>query len=127
MVAGPTDHIPGGKVEPVQADSPIACSLGQDDLAERQRRWQVLADRASVDVTSTDYGLRVRFRGEPEIEAELRDFAALERDCCSFADWTVHSDGDASVMDIRGNSAESVAAIQQMFAGLRRSAAASDR
>lgn len=102
--------------------APIACSLDQDDLAERQRRWDALADRTSVERVSTDYGLRMRFGGVPGIEEELRDLAALEQDCCAFADLTVHSDGDAWVMDVRGTSAESVTAVQEMFAGLRTAA-----
>src|SRR5712692_6986010 len=99
--------------------APIACSLDQHDLAERQQRWRALADRAIMDVASTRYGLRLRFRREPDVEAELRHLAALEQDCCSFADWTVRMQDDAWVMDVRGTSAESVPAVQQMFTSLR--------
>lgn len=107
-------------MEPVPDPAPIACSLGQDDLADRRLRWQALADRAIIDVAPTDYGLRMRFRDEPGVEAELRDLAAFERDCCAFAEWTVGTDDAALAMDVRGTSAESVPVVQEMFAGLRR-------
>ncbi len=98
--------------------APLACSLGQDDLADRQRRWHALADRAIIDVAWTDRGMRLRFRAEPGVEAELHDLAALERDCCAFADWAVVTDGEAFAIDVRGTSAESVPVVQEMFTGL---------
>jgi MerR family transcriptional regulator, copper efflux regulator len=100
-------------------NAPIACSLSQDDLAGRQVRWRELADRALLDIAATDDGLRMRFRADPGAGAELRELAALERDCCPFADWTVHTDGDAHVMDIRGSSPAAVATVHTMFAELR--------
>ena len=101
------------------ADTPIACSLRRDDLTERQLRWQALADRSIIDVTPSEHGLRLRFRPDPGVEAELRELAALERGCCSFADWTVHADGQAAVMDVSGAGAEAAAAVQEMFTSLR--------
>jgi hypothetical protein len=105
-------------MEPVPNAAPIACSLGQDDLAQRQRRWHALAGRAIIDLARTGYGLRLRFRDEPGVEAELRQLAALERDCCAFADWAVLADGGAIALDVRGKSADSVPAVQEMFASL---------
>jgi hypothetical protein len=100
--------------------TPIAsCSLDARGLAERQRRWEELACRAGAELSATGDGLRLRFRREPGVEDELRELAALERDCCSFADWTVHSEGDDCVVGIRGTGPEAVAAVQQMFASLR--------
>jgi hypothetical protein len=64
----------------------IACSLDEDQATRRRERWRALADRAILDVASTAAGLRLRFRFEPGVEAELRSLAALERDCCTFAD-----------------------------------------
>ena len=107
------DHVPEA--------TPIACSLSQGDLAERQRRWHALADNAILDIVPTEYGLRMRFRADPGVGAELSDLAVLERDCCAFADWTVHSDDDVQVMDVRGSSPAAVATVHAMFAELRAS------
>ena len=105
-------------MEPVADGTPIACSLGRDDLAERQRRWHALAGRAIIDLAPTGYGLRLRFRDEPGVEAELRQLAALERDCCAFADWAVLADGGIITLDVRGKNADSVPAVREMFASL---------
>jgi hypothetical protein len=104
---------------PVPDATAIACSLGQRDLAERQRRWHALTDNAILDIAPTGYGLRMRFRADPGVGAELRDLAALERACCAFADWSVHADGDVQVMDVRGTSPAAVAAVHAMFGELR--------
>lgn len=105
-------------MEPISDSIPIACSLGQADLADRERRWHALADRAIIDLAPTGYGLRMRFRAEPGVEAELHQLAALERDCCAFADWAVRADSGVIALDVSGKSADSVPAVQEMFAGL---------
>ena len=105
-------------MEPIADSTPIACSLGQADLADRQRRWHALADLAIIDHAPTRYGLRMRFRDEPGVEAELHQLAALERDCCAFADWAVQADSGVLALDVRSKSADSVAAVQEMFASL---------
>jgi hypothetical protein len=38
---------------------PIACSLGQAELAERRRRWHRLGDRALLAVVSTGAAVQV--------------------------------------------------------------------
>jgi len=48
------------------------------------------------------------------VEEELHELAALERECCAFADWTV----DGAVLEIRGYSDESAAAVRAMFGSL---------
>jgi len=105
--------------DPVSHAEPIACSLGRDNLAERQRRWYALADNAILNVSPTQHGVRMRFLARADVEAELRDLASLELDCCSFADWTVHSEGDTLAMDVRGINPAAVAAVRTMFVQLR--------
>jgi hypothetical protein len=99
--------------------TPIACSLGRDDLSERRERWQRLGARAAVEVVPTDRGLRLVFCREPGVEDELRELAALERDCCAFADWSVSTPGGSAVLEVGGSSDEAVAAVQAMFGSLR--------
>jgi hypothetical protein len=106
-------------MEPTSNATSTACSLEQDDLSERRLRWRALADRSIIDVVPSEHGLRLRFRPESGVEAELRKLAALERGCCSFADWTVAAVSEAIVLDVHGGSAESVAAVQGMFTSLR--------
>jgi hypothetical protein len=87
------------------------CALSGEAMGERQRRWQEVADRAFVQRVETHRGLRLVFRVEPGVEAELHELAALERECCAFAEWTV----DGAVLEISGDGAEGTAAVQAMF------------
>jgi hypothetical protein len=103
-------------VQPDRPEGAIACSLTQADLAKRQRRWLRLGERACTDGVINDNGLRLVFRAGLAIESELRELAALERDCCAFAEWSVHNNGDELVVDVRGDSSEEIAAVQAMFA-----------
>jgi hypothetical protein len=96
----------------------IACSLDDQGRRERAARWQVLGARTAVESTRTDEGLRLTFRPEPGVARELRELAALERECCSFADWRVSETADGVVLDVGAEGAEAVAAVHGMFRGL---------
>lgn len=93
----------------------VSCSLDRDDLAERAERWQRLAERAFRGCEQTDRGQRLEFRREPGVVEELNELAALERDCCRFAEWAVHAEDGALALDVSARSAEGVAAVQAMF------------
>ena len=67
----------------------------------------------------TEHGLRLVFRCDPGVEDELHELAALERECCAFADWSVSASGETVVLEVDGSSVEAVAAVQAMFGGLR--------
>jgi hypothetical protein len=54
-------------------------------------RMPTLAARAGIDIVASDSGLRLICRADNEVEQELRELAALERECCAFADWSVRS------------------------------------
>jgi hypothetical protein len=98
--------------------TPVACTLGSGDLAARVARWQALAARAAGERGPTEHGIRLSFAAGPGVAAELRDLAALERDCCAFATWTVHQDGDRVLLDVSAGTPEAAAAIQTLFAEL---------
>ncbi len=80
--------------------SPAACSLGPRDAGERRRRFDELCTEALVDCTVTRTGLRLRFRRRPQIEAQLRELARLEADCCAFARFEVTGVGDAVQLEV---------------------------
>ena len=90
----------------------IACSLSGDGLAARGERWRRLAGTSGVDVVTTPSGLRLTFG--PGTEHELGELAALERECCAFADWTV----TGTVLEVSGRG-DAVPAVQAMFSSLR--------
>jgi hypothetical protein len=102
-----------------QRSAPIACSLAQADLANRQDRWLQLWQRAGVDAVTTSNGLLLLFRAAPGIEAELRQLAELERDCCAFADWSLRARGKDLVLGVTAPTEEGITAVQVMFGKLR--------
>ena len=97
----------------------IACSLQETDLADRQDRWLELGQRAGIEAIATSNGLRLRFRAVTGVEAELRQLADLERECCAFADWSVRARGGELVLTVSADSEEAIAAVQGMFGKLR--------
>ena len=99
--------------------APIACSLEQADLADRQNDWRELANSAGVDVQTTADGLRLRFHRAPGIEREVRRLARLERQCCAFADWAVQGDANDVTLDLTAAREEGIAAVQAIFDALR--------
>ena len=102
-------------MEKDQEPAVIACSLGAADLAGRRDRWHQLAARAGVNVLTTGNGLQLLFRADLGVEAELRQLAELEQDCCAFADWSVNTSDEDVVLDVTAKSDEAIAAVQGMF------------
>lgn len=102
-----------------QRSAPIACSLAETDLANRQDRWRQLWQRAAVDAVTTSNGLQLLFRATPGVEGELRQLAELERDCCAFADWSVRARGKDLLLDVTAPTEQGITAVQAMFGKLR--------
>jgi hypothetical protein len=103
----------------MEEEQVIMCRLSSDELAVRGQRWRRLRDRAAAEVVTIDAGLRLRFRADPGIEGELRELADLERECCSFAHWTVTAEGGCVCLDITAEDGSAVTAVQSMFVSLR--------
>jgi hypothetical protein len=97
---------------------PVACSLSQADLARRSARWHELASRALQQASRTPHGQQLTFSTSHQAADELEELAALERRCCPFATWTVHSADGQLILDITATSPEGVQAVHAMFADL---------
>jgi hypothetical protein len=97
---------------------PVACTLGAGDLASRVARWRAVAARAAGERSTTEHGIRLSFATAPGVAAELHELAALERDCCAFATWTVHEDTDRILIDVSGDTPEAATAVQTLFSEL---------
>jgi hypothetical protein len=93
----------------------VACSLGQDEGAQRAARWKALSARALADVSPTERGLRLVFDAGPGVAGELSSLVDLERECCAFAAWSVRPSGGQLILDVAGDSDEAAVAIQTMF------------
>jgi|SRR5213592_378253 len=92
----------------------IACSLGQEELAERRARWHALADDGLIERVETATGVRLAFRSGASTERELRELAALERQCCAFARFDVSASRGRLLLDVSAPP-DGVAAVRAMF------------
>jgi hypothetical protein len=97
-------------------EPPIACSLPRAALADRRAAWERLGERALRDRRPTAGGMRLTYAAVGETEAELRELAALEGECCPFADWRVTVENEQVVLEVTA-SGDGVAAVRALFAG----------
>ena len=97
---------------------PVACALTSADLAAQTDRWGQLITQAMTVRTETAHGVRLSFRPEPGVEEELRALVAVEVECCPWADWTVETNAQLVVLDVR-STGEGIAALHSMFTGLQ--------
>jgi hypothetical protein len=93
---------------------PVACTLTSADLAAQSTRWEQLAARAMTERVQTTHGLRIFFRADPGAEEELRALAAVESQCCPWADWTVGVNDGQIVLDVH-STGEGIATLHAMF------------
>ncbi|MBA3747768.1 MAG: hypothetical protein H0W96_09820 [Solirubrobacterales bacterium] len=96
----------------------IACSLDRPDVVRRRARWRALAARGAVEAVPTGRGLRLTFRADAGVAAELDRLVAFERECCPWANWSVRSDGEQIELQVSGDSDETVAAVHGMLGSL---------
>ena len=65
-------------------DLPIACTLNEMELRERQRTILASVRESVLDITPTADGYAYRFKSESEILMRLSTLVDLERRCCPF-------------------------------------------
>jgi hypothetical protein len=83
----------------------IACSLNGTERVRRAERWHGLGD---YDVEQLDNGIRLVFAND--VQQELHELAALERQCCAFADWQV----SGNTIAVTADNAVAIAAIRAL-------------
>ena len=92
----------------------IACSLTTEELPGRRRRWLSLTDEALAEQAQIEGGVRLTFRASPGIEQEVRELAALERECCGFAAFEVSASPGQVTLDVT-SSGDGVTAVRELF------------
>jgi hypothetical protein len=68
---------------------PVACTLGQEDGAQRVRDWRRVLQDAGAGTQREPGRFTIRFHDRAGIEDELTRLADAERDCCAFLGWNV--------------------------------------
>jgi len=97
-----------------RAVPPVACSLQSAELADRRVVWERLCERALLQRSPVANGLQLVFAAREGVEAELRELARLEAECCAFADWKVQRRAEGVVLDVIA-SGHGVAAVRSLF------------
>lgn len=102
-----------------RVELPVACTLGLDDGAERMRRWQQLAGRASPVTRRIGRELELRFGQGPGVLDELQALAAAEAMCCPFVTWTVTVEHRQPILRVIASesSPDDIDAIARAFGG----------
>jgi len=90
------DFAPSGKRPPIACDM----SGAPDTPAERLAEFRRLFTGFLVGRERSEAGIRFRFRGDPGVEAWVRDLAAREKECCAFFDVAVAASGDEVRWDV---------------------------
>jgi hypothetical protein len=101
----------------VEAELPIACTLGPEDGAARAERWRALAEKGRPSARRIGHRLEVRYELAPGVHDELEALAAAERRCCSFVAWDVGRDGPHAVLRVTAppDTPDDVASIAALF------------
>lgn len=92
----------------------IACTLSPTALAARSERWRRLIADSGLGRDEIPDGLRLRFRADRGVAAELADLAAAERECCAWAEWSVDR-GDGELALVVRSSGAGVTALHTML------------
>lgn len=92
----------------------VACTLGEADLAAQSKRWHELRRRSEAGQLVTQSGKRVYFRADDGVLEKLNALVAIERRCCSWADWTISAAQDEVVLEVASTD-HGIEAVHQMF------------
>jgi hypothetical protein len=99
-------------------DELIACNLSRPDLSRQRGRWLELAGRTRVERAELPNGLRLVFAEAPGVEDRLEELVAVERECCSFADWDLIAGGGAVTLEITARG-DAIGVLHGMFSQLQ--------
>ena len=80
---------------------PLACSLPAAERAQRTR-WLGRLGPSALAMEADAAGVTVRFGGDEVSEAELRQLAAAEAECCPFLTLEVRARGNEVELRVEG-------------------------
>ena len=93
----------------------VACTLTDTDLKTQSARWINLGENFGMGRYQTEEGLRLTFRDHPAVAAELQALVSVESECCSWATWTVESDGNGILVMEARSQGDGITTLHGMF------------
>jgi len=94
---------------------PIACRLTAEAQKGRREEAAALMERSLHSREPIEGGLRLRFRGDPATDRELRELVRRERECCPFFDFSFEEAAPELVLEARA-PAEARGLLDELFA-----------
>jgi hypothetical protein len=73
---------------------PVACTLESSAFEDRMDEFGALFRESLIASERTTAGIRFRFANRDGVEAQVRDLAARELQCCSFFQFAIATNGD---------------------------------
>ena len=92
----------------------VSCTLVEADLAAQTKRWHELRSRAELGQVATPEGTRLAFRADEGVLGELVELVAVEKECCSWATWSVEELEGEIVLHVR-STGHGVEAVHGLF------------
>lgn len=103
------------KVEGISGMSlPIACSLEEQELADRVSAWASLFEESLIHRSSSATGVRIQLRSAPDVLQRLEELIELEAKCCAWMSFTIAGEDELTV-DIHADDAFGQQAIRETF------------
>ena len=91
--------VTSSEATPPQPSTPIACGLGGQDQRRQVAAWTRILDHATARQT-TSHGVRMTFRADAGIAAQLADLMVREHACCPFFSFRLEADGGAVSLSV---------------------------
>ena len=100
------------------ATAPIVCTLSDGEVQERRDLLEWLRTNL-VRSQRSEHGLLLHFPAGDGIDAQLRHFAQVEKDCCRFWGFDIERDGSTTTLrwDAPPAADELVERLEAYFAG----------
>jgi hypothetical protein len=92
----------------------IACTLDDDGRVARGEQWRAVIAEGLEHRESIEGGIRLRFSANPVIAGRVEELVAGERECCSWASWTLRPSDDATVLEATAPG-DGAAALRALF------------
>ena len=95
-------------------DLPIACTLSEEELAERRRTLLDSLRAVVVRVSRVETGYVYEFQRSPEMLATLRRLVELEEQCCRFLAFAIAENETALSLTVTGPQ-EAISMVEDLF------------
>jgi hypothetical protein len=114
MIGRPNLESTPGALVTAETSPTIACSLGVGDQAAQAARWARVRETAELSRAATAGGIRLAFRDDRETQTELEALIEVEKECCSWARWSLARHDGALVLDA-WSSGDGIEVLRAMF------------